>query len=155
MCRDRGLAEDADTATIDWPLKLSWACQITQAVIELHAISVYNGDLKPQNVLIDSTGQAVLIGISHEFAAPEVLEKWHEHGASFESVLTAQADIYSLGVTLWAVAEEKWRGTRSPVWRDGIMPAWCRDIVHKCLLTDPLMRPSSMEVPSLLNSGGS
>lgn len=63
-------------------------------MVDLHAISAYNGDLKPQNVLIDPTGQALLIdflpmGISDDFAAPELVKMSHSHGIALETVLSA------------------------------------------------------------------
>jgi serine/threonine protein kinase len=159
---DLGLADDDDADAFDWPLKLSWAHQITHAVVDLHAISAYNGDLKPQNVLIDSSGHAILIdflpmGISDEFAAPELVEishRPHNDGITLESVLSTPADVYSLGLVLWAVAEEKWRGMRTPVWREEKTPDWYRDIVTICLDLSPEARPSSTEVLKLLERKG-
>jgi serine/threonine protein kinase len=58
----QALADDPDATAIDWSLKLSLARQISRGVVELHCISAYNRDLKPQNVLLDSTGQVIPIG---------------------------------------------------------------------------------------------
>lgn len=136
-----GLGSDDDATAFDWPLKLSWARQIVQAVVELHHISAYNGNLKPQNVLIDSIGQAQLIDFlpkntSDKFAAPELLKMFWSHGLTFESVLSTPADVYSLGLVLWAVAEERWMGMPTPVWRAGKTPNCYRDIVKRCLVLD-------------------
>jgi hypothetical protein len=73
--------------------------------VELHAIPLYNGDLKPENELIGLSGQAIPIdllpmGFSEAFAAPEVLQKSHDGITKFEYVLTASADVYSLGLLL-------------------------------------------------------
>ena len=154
------LGDDNVAAAFEWPLKLSWARQIARAVVDLHAISAYNGDLKPQNVLIDPTGQALLIdflpmGISDDFAAPELVEMSHSHGIALETALSAPADVYSLGLVLWAVAEERWRGMRTPVWRDGKTPDWYRDVVERCLVFAPEARPSATDVLSLLEREGS
>jgi serine/threonine protein kinase len=154
-----GLGDDDDATAFDWPLKLSWARQIAQAVVELHDISAYNGNLKPQSVLIDSTGQAKLIDFlpmltSDEFAAPELLKRFQGHGITFESVLTTPADVYSLGLVLWAVAEETWRRMPTPLWREGKTPNWYRDIVKRCLVLAPEARPSAIEVLSLLEREG-
>jgi hypothetical protein len=51
----------------------------------------------------------------------------------FASVLTAPADVYSLGVLLYVVAEEKLGSTQPIVWRDGRTCAWYREIVERCL----------------------
>lgn len=68
-------------------------------MVEQHTISAHNGDLKPQNVLIDPTSRALLIDflpmdISDGLAALELLEMSnHSHGIAFESVLSVPADI--------------------------------------------------------------
>jgi serine/threonine protein kinase len=89
-------------------------------------------------------------GISDDFAAPELVKMSHSHGIPFELVVSAPADVYSLGLVLWAVAEERWGGIRTPVWRDGKTPDWYRDIVKRCLVLAPEARPSAIEVLSLL-----
>jgi serine/threonine protein kinase len=160
MVREKqGIAKDSDESLIDWQLKLTWACHITQSVVGLHAIGAYSGDLKPQNVVLGPAGQAILIdfcpiGCSDEFVAPEVLAT-DPHTATFESVLTGPADIYSLGLMLCAVSQEKVRGVRPPVWRDQRIPGWYRDIVHRCLTLDPAARPSATEVLALLQQRSS
>jgi serine/threonine protein kinase len=155
----QGIAKDSDKFLIDWKLKLTWACHITQGVVDLHAIGAYNGDLKPENVVLGPTGQAILIdlcpiGFSNEFVAPEVLAT-DPHTATFESVSTGPADIYSLGLVLYAVSQEKSHGVRPPVWRDQRTPGWYRDIVQRCLTLDPAARPSATEVLALLQQGSS
>lgn len=77
---DAGVLNVDDKPAIDWSIKLTWARQVAQGVVDLHAIAAYNGDLKLQNIVLGPTGQAVLIdflsiGFSHAFAAPEVLAK--------------------------------------------------------------------------------
>jgi serine/threonine protein kinase len=136
------------------------ARQITQGVVDLHAIEAYNGDLKPQNVVLGPAGQAILIdflpmGFSDEFAAPEVLAKHRNHDTTLESVLTGPADVYSLGLVLYAVAQEKVHGVRPPLWRDRRVPCWHRDVVRRCLHLDTAARPSALEVLSLLQEGAS
>jgi len=150
-CADKSDA----TPLFDWSLRFSWACQITRGVVGLHAISAYNGDLKPKNVLIGSSGQAILIdllpmGFSEAFTAPEVLQKSHDG----ITVLTASADVYSLGLLLYVVAEEKWWDIHPIEWRDTPgTSAWYREIVRKCLALDPDARPSAAEVLFLLEKG--
>ena len=91
---------------------------------------------------------------SDEFAAPELLKMFWSYGLTFESVLTAPADVYSLGLVLWAVAEERWMGMPTPVWRAGKTPNWYRDIVKRCLVLDSEARPSAIGVLSLLEREG-
>jgi serine/threonine protein kinase len=153
-----GLTEDCDAIAFDWSLKLSWARQITHGVVDLHAVSVYNGDLKPRNVLIDAAGQAVLVdfcpmGCTDDFAAPEILVGLEDPETDFESLLTPTADIYSLGLLLYAVAEEKSRIVWPLVWRGGTTPDWYSDIVRQCLAQEVRDRPSAAEVLRSLDAG--
>ena len=125
---DEGVAPDQ--LILDWSIKLGWALQIVQGVVDLHSIVAYNGDLKPQNIVVAQDGQAMLIdflpmGISDTFAAPELLEKWNNHREmELKSMLTPQADIYSLGLTLYALAQENGEVAHPLVWREGSAPAW-------------------------------
>lgn len=153
---DRALADDSNAIAFDWRLKLSWARQITCGVVDLHSISAYNGDLKLRNVLLDAAGRAVLIdfcpmGCTDEFAAPEIVAKLDDHDTAFESLLTAAADVFSLGVMLYAVAEEKSRVVWPLVWQDEQIPHWYRDIVQRCIVKEPGNRPSAVEVLRYFN----
>ena len=156
---DEGVAPDQ--LILHWSIKLGWALQIVQGVVDLHSIAAYNGDLKPQNIVVAQDGQAILIdflpmGISDMFAAPELLEKWNNHRETeLKSMLTPQADIYSLGLTLYALAQENEEVAHPSVWREGIAPVWYQDIVQRCLEVDPSARPSATEVLSLLRKGSS
>ena len=155
---NRDLVDDGDTIAFDWPLKLSWARQITRGVVELHAILAFNGDLKLRNVLLNAAGQAVLIdfcplGFTDEYAAPEIFAKLDDHDTAIESLFTAAADIFSLGLMLYAVAEEKSRIVRPLVWREGKTPDWYRGIVQRCLVKEPEDRPSAVELLRSLDEG--
>jgi len=157
--RDRGASKRDDEAAFDWSLKLTWALQITQGVVDLHSIVAYNGDLKPQNIVLGPMGQVILVnflpmGHSDDFAAPEVLAKYNDHGTTLESVLNGPVDIYSLGIVLYALVQEKGEGVRVPIWRDGSAPGWYRNIVQRCIHLNPAVRPSAVEVLFLLKKGG-
>ena len=56
------------------------------------------------------------MSLSETFAAPEVLQKNHDGITKFESVLTASADVFSLGLLLYIVAEEKWQDIHPIEW---------------------------------------
>ncbi|KIJ46681.1 hypothetical protein M422DRAFT_249841 [Sphaerobolus stellatus SS14] len=119
----------------------------------------------PTNVLLNILGQAILIdflpiGITDEFAAPELLAKFHDPTdftpKGFRSMLTAPVDIYSLGLLLHAIALDKTCGAVQfpehmmvPTW----YPTWYLDIVKKCVVQDPAARPSAAVVLSLLHQG--
>ncbi|KAF9483175.1 kinase-like protein [Pholiota conissans] len=160
----QGVSEDRNELVLDWSIKLTWARQITQGVYDLHSISSYNGDLKPNNILIGPDGQAILIdflpmGISKDFAAPELLEEWNDENsdAILESLFSGPADMYSLGLILYALAIENVSGVRTPVWSDGqgSAPNWYRDLVESCLVLDPFERPSAVDVLLILNHSDS
>jgi len=70
-------------------------------------------------------------------------------------VLNGPVDIYSLGLILDVLVQEKGDGVRIPLWRDGSAPAWYRDIVQSCMHLDPTARPTAVEVLSLLQEGAS
>ena len=161
--RSEGRADDDRSEPIfDWRLKLSWAHQITRGVVELHSIGAYNGDLKPSNILLDASANAILIdflpvGITQGFAAPEVLVKWRNSNCNdhVASVLTPEADIYSLGLTLYAIAQEISSGeeVQPPEWSIVTIPMWYRGVVQRCLAVNPGDRPSATEVLTLLEEG--
>ncbi|KAF8528596.1 kinase-like domain-containing protein [Gautieria morchelliformis] len=115
-------------------------------------ISAYNGDLKLQNILLTPTGEAKLIdflpmGISDHFVAPELLEaSKNSHCVALDSLFTGPADVYSLGLVLWAIAEEKYRVERPPVWRNSRIPLWYIELVERCVVLDPEARPSIQEI---------
>jgi Protein kinase domain len=155
---DQEPAEDSSaTPVFDWSVKHAWARQISRGVADLHGISAYNGDLKLQNVLLTPEGEAKLIdflpmGITDQFAAPELLEASNNsHHVALESLLTGPGDVYSLGLVLWAIAEERWRVERPPVWRNSRIPPWYIELVERCVALDPEARPSIQEICSCLD----
>ena len=112
--RGEGRADDDRPEPIfDWGLKLSWTRLVTRGVVKLHSIGAYNGDLKPSNILLDASANAIIIdflpvGITQGFAAPEVLAKWSDSNCNdLASVLSPEADIYSLSLTLCDRARNK------------------------------------------------
>jgi hypothetical protein len=79
----------------------------------MHAILAYNGNLKLQNVLLDAATLAILVDFclmgTNDFTAPEIMERLYGYETTFESLLTARVDIYSLSLMLCVVMEEKSR----------------------------------------------
>ena len=84
----------------------SFTFQILHALIHLHQHRIFHRDLKPQNLLVDSTGTKVKLadfGLARAFGLPiktythEVVTLWYRCP---EILLCQKA--YSLGVDLWS-----------------------------------------------------
>ena len=84
----------------------SFLYQILQALVYLHSHRIFHRDLKPQNLLIDSTGTTVKLadfGLARAFGLPiktythEVVTLWYR----CPEILLGQKQ-YSLGVDLWS-----------------------------------------------------
>ncbi len=80
--------------------------QILQALVYLHSRRIFHRDLKPQNLLIDSSGTVVKLadfGLARAFGLPiktythEVVTLWYR----CPEILLGQKQ-YSLGVDLWS-----------------------------------------------------
>ena len=107
LVRDHGPVEPHQAAGI--------GLQVLAALRAAHALGITHRDVKPANVLIDSTGRAVLadFGIAHTAGSPTLTrtgmlvgspsyiapERAHgDHGGP-------ESDLWSLGATLYAVVE--------------------------------------------------
>lgn len=139
--------------------------QLCNAVQHLHQRGVAHRDVKPENVLFDEYGAAKLsdFGLSAiarpgtmlrtccgslEYAAPEVLLDRPE------GYCGSQADIYSLGVTLYAMlscdlpyqAGDSEAMTREQRAENFSMPSYispaCADLLRSMLRFDPNARPN-------------
>ncbi len=84
----------------------SFLYQILQSLVYLHGRRIFHRDLKPQNLLIDSTGTRIKLadfGLARAFGLPiktythEVVTLWYR----CPEILLGQKQ-YSLGVDLWS-----------------------------------------------------
>ena len=94
------------------PHALWIARQVAEALDTLHANGWVHGDVKPENIHVDTTGHATLIdlGLARMKTEPGDLAQ-RERGGSLDyaapetlvprAVVDGRADIYSLGVTLY------------------------------------------------------
>lgn len=142
--------------TIPLSIKLAWAQQIASGLADVHGISAYNGDLTLENVLLGDDGRIVLIdfnpvSLSSAFSAPELLQEWDTDDSAPPS-FTPAADVYSLGLVLWAMAHETVQVDPNLPWHSSI-PDWYKPIVKSCLSENPEDRPSAAHVRSLLSEG--
>lgn len=151
-----------------WMMKLKWARQIAQGIVDLHDSPlgpIALGNFNPRNVLIDNNGDALIIGLSGtasgtrytvRWAAPERMRSSYSVGPSM--------DVANMGMVLWALAEEDFTGftklaptvngideTHRPRrWRRQETPHWFRMAVDRCVQDEPTQRPTAAEVLAIL-----
>jgi hypothetical protein len=150
-----------DSLLVTWPVKHKWAIDMTSGLVVLHRAGAFVGLLSLENFLLNRDGHVSMIDISPDmgffscFAAPEVDD-------GLNVALTGPRDIFSLGLILWMLAEEKtahpkrdttWIVPR-PTWHDGpnSAPRWFRSLVQNCLHADPAQRPFANIVLSTLTA---
>ncbi|XP_072547347.1 proto-oncogene serine/threonine-protein kinase mos [Salminus brasiliensis] len=158
-------------------LCVRYASDVSRALLHLHAHGVAHLDLKPANVLVSRAGVCKLadfgcslqlgrdrearaseIGGTYTHRAPELLKGER---------VTARADIYSFGVTLWQLLtrEIPYQGDRQyviyavvayglrpeldkDVFRRSAGGRACRELVSRCWSAEPDLRPSAEELLS-------
>jgi serine/threonine protein kinase len=149
----RGPLSAADTARI--------GAAVADAVHSLHLQDAIHLDLKPQNVILRPSGEAVLIdfGIAFHARFPDLLAEEQRYAAgsapyiSPEQVLGTRSDprsdIFALGSLLYEMATgalpfgvpATMAGLRDRLWRDPVppgvrareMPPWLQEIILRCL----------------------
>ncbi|KAF7329147.1 Protein kinase domain-containing protein [Mycena kentingensis (nom. inval.)] len=145
---------------VSWDVKALWAADIAAALAWLHSHDIFWGDLSLQNVLLCDDGRMRLIDFfpnpskySPYFAAPE-MTKENQFASS-----TPARDVFALGMTLWALAEEVtlWKRDEGPPyvrpalpWRE--TPQWFVELAHGCIAAEPETRPSAQSVYETLIS---
>ena len=156
----------------DLPLPYSDAVaigeKIAAALDGLHRQHVVHHDVKPSNIILRSTGEAVLLdyGLSHHDQLPDLMQE--EFRLPFgtapymapERLLgirhDPRSDLFSLGVLLYFFTtgvrpfgeSETMYGMRRRLWRDPVpprrlkpdYPAWLQEIVLRCLEIEPAWR---------------
>jgi len=127
--------------------------QIAYAICHLHTHGVVHGDVKPENILINESGQVKLIdfGIARIltdnekkessgrligtpiYMSPEQLENWQS--------VSCQSDMYSLGIIAYELALGKIAHGRVIL---SLAPKGLQKILHKMLQPKPEDRYSDM-----------
>lgn len=131
--RQRGALEDGKV--------LSIALQICDALSILHKNGIIHRDIKPSNIIVKSDGTVKLI----DFGAARSVSYQNDHDTRILgtpgyappeqygfSNTDYRSDIYSLGITLKELLDEKYNGRLN-------------DIIKKCIEIDPKRRISSVE----------
>lgn len=135
------------------PVALWWVRQIAQALEKLHSAGWVHGDLKPDNVLVDSKGHVTVIDLGFaarihtplhrvfrgtpDYASPELMS-----GAS--AALPAM-DVFALGRVLWECLAQT-----APIHSATIEPV--AELIEQMVLPDPSQRPDSATVVKQLLS---
>jgi serine/threonine protein kinase len=149
---------------LPWPEVVTMGVKVANALHDLHLQRVIHLDIKPSNVMIRETGEAVLIdyGFARHEQLPDLLaEEFREPFGTTpymapEQVLQDRADprsdLFALGVMLYFFVTGKRpfgnpRGgqIRRRLWRDPVppralrpdCPPWLQEIILRCLEVDP------------------
>jgi len=156
-----------DEVPLPWREVVEIGTRVAKALHDLHRQHVIHLDVKPSNVMIRETGEAVLIdyGFAHHEHLPDLLaEEFREPFGTTpymapEQVLQdrsdPRSDLFALGVMLYfLVAGERPFGTprgkqiRDRLWRDPVppralnpaCPPWLQEVILHCLEVDPRER---------------
>ena len=122
----RRLIDQNERPSLEFVLK--YFIQILSALKQAHEDGLYHGNLKPENVLLDSTGNAII----SDFGLSSILDRKEQQnnqvyvGVGTVAYLspeqfqnpnqaTVQTDIYSLGIMFYELLTGKLPGRRSPM----------------------------------------
>jgi eukaryotic-like serine/threonine-protein kinase len=153
-----------DEVPLPWPEVVTIGAKVAHALHDLHLQHVIHLDIKPSNVMIRDTGEAVLIdyGFARHERLPDLLaEEFREPFGTTpymapEQVLQDRADprsdLFALGAMLYffVTGERPFgnpRGSqiRRRLWRDPVppralkpdCPPWLQEVILRCLEIDP------------------
>ncbi|MFL4990314.1 MAG: serine/threonine protein kinase [Microvirga sp.] len=153
-----------DEVPLPWPEVVTIGAKVAHALHDLHLQHVIHLDIKPSNVMIRDTGEAVLIdyGFARHERLPDLLaEEFREPFGTTpymapEQVLQDRADprsdLFALGAMLYFfVTGERPFGNprggqiRRRLWRDPVppralapdCPPWLQEVILRCLEIDP------------------
>eukprot|EP00887_Chlorella_sp_A99_P005023 scaffold4.g5023.t1 len=137
------------------------ALDLARALVYLHSKKIVHLDVKSANVLLARDGTAKLgdVGMARIIADGYITGvvgtlAWSAPEMLWGTKCTAKADVYSFGVVLWEIAtgETPVRGQL----RDPVVPEECPaelcDLIARCLDADPDVRPSAVELVTLLTN---
>lgn len=143
--------------------------QLIEALSAVHAAGFAHCDVKPENVVLSTSGRATLIdlGIAEPLGGPRPEERTPDAVGSpsymapeqiFGGRVGPHTDVYSLGLVLYEVLTDGWpwperrpmthddrlMRARGPARSSPVLDRKCPTLSHvvlQCLATDPLQRP--------------
>jgi nucleotide-binding universal stress UspA family protein len=170
----RSLAEWVDRTPVPAEEVARLGAAVATALHALHLQETLHLDVKPSNVMIRATGEAVLVdfGLAHHAHYPDLLAEEIRSPigsapyVSPEQVLGVRweprSDVFGLGVILYELATGRLpfggvasrAALRKRLWRDPVppralvatIPEWLQEVILRCLESDPAARyPSAAQ----------
>jgi len=131
---------------LTWDLKVAWCMDVAAALSWLHTHASAWGDLKLGNIVLCPDGHCRLIDYSPS-------ERVTPGYRAPEKTRSAAADVYALGVILWAVASDAGGAPQHPLVFsvDASVPWWFSALVSRCFSDTPTIRPTATEVYDVLH----
>ena len=147
----------------------AWFRQLVSAAKFLHDAGTWHGDIKPDNIVVDSSGGLVLIDLASKYttssvASPECMRVARERGslqvpADWPMEAVEKSEVYSIGRTMFFVSEgipmediyhnpRDPRASRTAFTDSSPTPADLRDLILACVAEDPEQRPSLRDLAS-------
>ncbi len=134
---------------------------LADAVHSVHTQQVVHLDLKPENIMLRPTGEAVLLdfGFARHARYPDLLAESNDFAAGSAAYVSpeqlqndrsdARSDLFALGVLLYELATgrqpfgepQTYTGMRDRLWREPVppralnakVPPWLQEIILRCL----------------------
>jgi nucleotide-binding universal stress UspA family protein len=171
----QSLKEWADRAPVPPEEVARVGAALANALHSLHLQEAIHLDVKPSNVMLRPSGEAVLIdfGLAHHAHYPDLLaEEWRRPIGSAPYISPEQlfgvrcdprSDVYALGVTLYELATGQLPfgspsspgGLRTRLYRDPVpprrivpaLPEWLQEVILRCMEVDAARRyPAASQV---------
>jgi len=154
-----GRIKEGQKFSIDEVIRIG--ADLAQAVQSLHSQDAIHLDIKPDNILIDTTGKLTLIdfGLSHHSRFPDLLAEEMRKGIGSAPYISpeqvagirsdSRSDIFSIGVIMYELLTgelpfgnpQTMSGLRKRMWSEPFpprairkeIPRWLQEVVLRCL----------------------
>ncbi|KAI1733386.1 kinase-like domain-containing protein [Xylaria scruposa] len=151
------------TSDILW----AWFRQLVSAAKFLIDAGTWHGDIKPDNIVVNSSCAIVLIDLATKYstvsiASPEVIKVAKERGSlevpsDWPLAAIEKSEVYSIGRTLYLVSESiamddiysnpgNSQASQTFFTETSLTPVAMREVIQVCVRDDPSQRPSLQEL---------